>query len=476
MLFSEVFNITRGNGDDWFDPILDSDTRLFIDPFLLYETQNPAFAHAHDKITDFFNRAFILAAESTPPSIKNIKYRILQKMMMFPEVKEICLGYASKSTDGAGSGPGFSKDIVGAIYESIKMGIESTSHFEDLGLFGEGIGSDRISDAAANIIKKELIKYTENICRKHRVPMKPFLIRNADFNGKTGRWLDKYVFLPQNPFYNNRAIILVPMSFLNDVYTLDAEEFLDFCWYNKNEEIRDEFSFDIKANINKADIIAIAKKRRDWVLEYEGLVEKNKPRPYDLNLDPKGLYSWYTVTQEFVSANPVQWSSENSHDFGKFLSKMICQFVDFIENNSGYKLLWNDNKSPKSEEASQLLFTGIIKHYCRANDIDLSREVNLGRGPVDFKFSQGYQNRALLEVKLARNGKFWHGLDKQLVKYLKVEDISLGFFVVICYNDVDMAKVEDIEKETYKVFTNTGLEILAVIIDARLGKASASKL
>lgn len=475
MLFSEIFNITIGNGDDWFDTILDADTKLFIDPFLLFQNTSPSFRGAHDKIIDFFNYAFKLAAESEPNQ-RNIKFRILKKMMRFSEVKEICLGYASKSIDGAGSGPGFAEDIVNAIYESIDMGIVSTSHFEDLGLFGRGIGRDRISDAAANIIKSDLISYTQKICEYHNIPTENFVVEHADFDGKRGRWIRKSELLPRNPYYTDRGIILVPMSFLNDLPTIDPLDFLDFCWDNKNEEVRDEFSFDIKSNINRDDIIRMAKMRRDWVAEYEKKTEKYKAKSYDFEADPLGLYNWYKEARAFAESKPLTLDVSDIESFNNSLAIMIDQFVDFIENNSGYKLLWNDKGNPKSEEACQLLFTGIIKHYCRANGIDLSREVNLGRGPVDFKFSSGYSKRTLLEVKLAKNSKFWHGMESQLVKYLEVEEIKTGYFLVVCYSDIDLKRIEDIEKRSYELVQKTGLDILPIVIDARIGKLSASKL
>ena len=34
--FSEVFGVTIGDEDDWFDPLLTSDTKLFVDPFRVY--------------------------------------------------------------------------------------------------------------------------------------------------------------------------------------------------------------------------------------------------------------------------------------------------------------------------------------------------------------------------------------------------------------------------------------------------------
>jgi hypothetical protein len=155
MIFSDDFKIKKTRLDDWFDPILTNDTKLFIDPFLIFDRSHKFFANGHKKIMDFFNSAFEAAAKSQP-LLTDVRYRVLLKMMILPEVQEICLGYASRGTEGAGSGGGFAKVIVGALYESIKMGLKRLEHFEELGIFNEGIGCDRISDITANILKQEL--------------------------------------------------------------------------------------------------------------------------------------------------------------------------------------------------------------------------------------------------------------------------------------------------------------------------------
>ena len=36
MLASSHFKISRTRADDWFDTILDADTELFVDPFLVF--------------------------------------------------------------------------------------------------------------------------------------------------------------------------------------------------------------------------------------------------------------------------------------------------------------------------------------------------------------------------------------------------------------------------------------------------------
>ena len=158
------------------------------------------------------------------------------------------------------------------------------------------------------------------------------------------------------------------------------------------------------------------------------------------------------------------------------MSDLLKIFRNYVENNGGWQLLWNDNGIAKRESAAQRLFLGIIMQYCRANNIDISKEVNIGRGPVDFKVSQGYKFRALIELKLAKNGKFWSGLKKQLTKYLEAEDIQVGFFVVIIYTEKDLEKLKNIQETVAEINEATNYSISVFSIDARCNPSSASNL
>ena len=97
---------------------------------------------------------------------------------------------------------------------------------------------------------------------------------------------------------------------------------------------------------------------------------------------------------------------------------MIKGFKYNIEHRSVYQLLWNDDSSPRNEKTVQLLFLYQVSDYCKKHDIDITRESNIGRGPVDFKLSKGNSNRVLIELKLASNPNLTHGLEKQLVQYM----------------------------------------------------------
>jgi hypothetical protein len=141
-------------------------------------------------------------------------------------------------------------------------------------------------------------------------------------------------------------------------------------------------------------------------------------------------------------------------------------------------LLWNTpHNEEKPELSPQLLFRGIASSYCRANNISIDREVNLGRGPVDFKFSNGYSRRAHLEVKKLHNGKFWNGLSEQLPSYLKSDEVRDGWFLAIRYRDGKSAtdRIKELPGKVRTVGAMKGLNLRYALIDGR-PKASASKL
>lgn len=478
MNFSTEYKINIGIDDDWFDPILDRDTKLFIDPFLIFKSNNTFFTDSHKQIVNFFNDAFITAASSNR-SLQDTRYRNLLAKMLFPEPEELCLGYSSHSVNGAGSGKGFAKEIVNAIYDTIDSGVNEVTHFEELGLFSEGIGCDRISDITANILKRRFVEYTIEVCKKHNVPLKKFKLNHYEFDRARNGWVNSNVMLPNNPYRKEQPILLVPEAFLNTLPVISSEEFWDYCWVNKNEEIRDQFSIFLKNDVDKNTIVNIAKRRRDWVDEFKIFKEQDlNVKPYDFVNDPKGIYQWDNNTFKFTNLNPITLAPpKDLKAFNEIIELIIKQFDEFIINNSGYRLLWDHGfNRAKNEEASQLLFLGIAKHYTKANNIDLSREVNLGRGPVDFKFSNGYINRALLEVKLARNSKFWNGLESQLIKYLEVEEIKVGYFLVICHRNEDFDKIKGIERVAEQTGKKHEVNLKVFVIDATSDKPSASKL
>lgn len=278
-----------------------------------------------------------------------------------------------------------------------------------------------------------------------------------------------------NP-YSGKQIFLVPKQYLRPMPTLNPDSYWGYCYDQSAEQMRNEFGEEITRNVNKERIMELALKRFDSVEDYIEFLEKTGGAPYDLDKDPKGLIKWYYASREFVQTNPIPLSFSTADEFSKFVDELIRIFKNYVENQGGWELIYNDDGSPKSERACQRLFLGIVLHYCRANDIDLSQEVNIGRGPVDFKVSKGMTYRALIEMKLAKNTKFWNGLEKQLPKYLEAEEIKEGRFLVISFDENDVKKLNGIYEKIADIRKKTDYAITHEVVQAIYKPPSASKL
>ncbi len=474
MKFSEIFSITKSVDDTWFDPILNMDTKLFIDPFLIYSSETDNFKGSHDEIISFFNNLFLLVAKSRG-NPRSVPWKKTENLLQIHEVSELCLGYTKFGIKGSAAGIKLAANITDAIYDVIRKGKTEISHFEEIAIIKEGIGADRISDITAAILKHRLIKYTQFFCMKYKISLTRKKFRQGYFNKEYLTWMPIDADLPLNPF-SKKAILLAPKKFLRQLPTINIDEFWDYSYNNENESLRNDFSYDIQKNIDKKEIIEFAKRHPEIRAKYIQSTEKLPPSPYNFSQDYKGFVRWYNASRDYSKSNPISLEIKSIENFKGAIKIMIDEFGNYIENNKGWSLLWNDDGKPKTEEAAQNLFLGIVMHYCRANNIDISREANIGRGPVDFKVSNGFSLRALLELKLAKNTKFWNGLKKQLPKYLQAEKINIGYFVIIMFNDKDFKKLNDLQTKVEEVNKQTKYTIISVAIDASRSPISASKL
>ena len=196
MRFTGAFGIARVAEDDWFDPHLTVDTKLFIDPLLLLEAGG-AWADAHDELIAHFVYCYGLVAKAT--SSKSVSAQAARRLLTFPEPFELGLGYTAVGTRGSGAGDRFAARMADGIAVAIAAGLTQPEHIEEIGILNEGIGADRISDATANVIKGRLIAYTQEVARRHEVPLATHKVRHARVSLDVARWRDEEVELPTNP-------------------------------------------------------------------------------------------------------------------------------------------------------------------------------------------------------------------------------------------------------------------------------------
>lgn len=473
MRFSEYFEVIPQPEDDWFDPLLSADTRLFVDPFLIFEDETPDWQGAHDELIRFFNLVLQLVAQSKFQR-GSAHWRAAERLLLFPEPAEFCLGMAEGSVQGSGSAEGLRNEMLQGSEAAIRAGLTHVDHFEELTLFGPGVGVDRISDITCNVLKRRFIDYTQAVAERHGVQMKEIGVRHAAWSAEFRRWNDSVLRLPRNPFLR-KGVLLTPNRFLREIPVIDPSDFWDWSWTNHNENLRADFNYEIGRRVDAREIIRVARRHPDWVRDYVSAKETEGAEPYDFRRDAS-LTQWYERGAELAEAHPLHKLASQPDAFCDFVFDIVHNFKHAIEETDSWRLLWTDEGRPRPERIVQALFRSVIVHYCRAANIDITGEANAGRGPVDFKFSAGWTARAVVEVKLIKNSRYWHGLTSQTPQYMRSEGLDCGVFVSVGFRDADFAgdRVDLVRKGAEGVMKRENVKLHIVEIDAR-EKLSASK-
>jgi hypothetical protein len=121
----------------------------------------------------------------------------------------------------------------------------------------------------------------------------------------------------------------------------------------------------------------------------------------------------------------------------------------------------------KREEDLQILFR--LTWFATLSDVN--REVNNGRGPVDFKISRGNKDKSLVEFKLASNTQLKRNLETQVAIYERANDTEKSVKVILYFSNQELDKIKTILYEL-KLENDTNI----ILIDGRRdNKPSASK-
>lgn len=328
-----------------FDPILGIDTRLFIDPSLLRNTDIPEFKGTYSKIQEFFEKVIRLLKQAKFNSTKDIFWKKAFVLFESSEIKGTHIGYSSKSNKGSGIGPKKKQRILTDIKSIIDAGNDDPTIFELLGAFEDDVGPDLISDMITNILIKEFICYTQRICKELNVELKKLKFSKNYPEDQ----------LPKNP-YNKDPIILIPKEFLRDLPV--AHEFADLNWIKAhNDELKEffnqifrnaykEVTLQEKKNHIKNVFIQYPDLLKDLLVEYS----KAKPDFYNFEEDRTGEVSWYRTAQSILVESPLELKLKKDPSLDNVytvVNKICNQFKGLIENNGLCKLLYDDKYKPK---------------------------------------------------------------------------------------------------------------------------------
>ncbi len=402
---------------------------------------------------------------------------------MFPEPPEFCLGVSKDSVLGRGSAKKLKEGMLQGAAVAIKNGIENLKHFEEIALFGEQIGADRIGDITCNILKSDFITYTQQICSEFDVPMKTFPVVNANWDPDKMRWLPGKIELPINPHATAQAgrpigVLLTPNSFLRTMPTVDVDDFWSFATSAENEQLRADLNFEIGQVLDKRKLIQLAKRKPDLLRKYIEHLEQSPKPAYDVRNDPKYVVKKYDDAKRIADSFDGGASPNDKTTLAAFVERLVLNYKECVESAKGWTLLWTDQKN-RPEPDAQVLFWNSARMACGDRNVDLTPEAETGRGPVDFKVSTGSapSKKVLIEIKYAKSSSFWMNEENQLITYQRAQGCDVGYFVVVQFSDRDCSEVfvlraTELAKE---IGEKAALDFRIVFVDAR-PKASASKI
>ena len=324
ILFSDYFNVDKKKLEESgvFNPILNCDTKLFVEPLLLKSSQSPIIKESYEVFINFFSELLLLIKSSKTTDESDIHWREAKRRVKFPEYKSTCIGYGSGTTSGGGAGRELNEKILKNAKDIIASGQENPKMFTILPFLEEGIGGDIISDMAQKIIDNQICKYTVDILDKiglkgdYKHTTEVGISYNLLFNPFSKCELK---FLPQDiltnlPLADNFDNWIVGLSQKNFELRRQVNNVIGETWLEKNKAEK------------KEDILGALKSNKAFFLEVVKIITNEDFSHYNLKEDYQGIYRWFEDAKSIISHNDLAISSITKND-QESLDKSVLDII-----------------------------------------------------------------------------------------------------------------------------------------------------
>jgi hypothetical protein len=448
------------------DPFLTVDTQLFVDPILLDKSANKLIGEeGYKSFRKHFENVIRLLAISKREG--DAAWKAAQKLFSLREAPANGLGYGKSDRPGTSRPEEIRDAILRTAKEVVELGSQDPEMISLMGFFEEQVGPDTISDLTSRVIEPQLAQLTSDFCKPLGIAVK---------TSEATPVIPLPHYMPTSG--KERAIVLVPSDIVRELPVANDWSDVDAA-INANAAIRARVN-QLLASIARPTVTDRKEAIRQAALQSKHLFEafiaavKENATYYDPNSDALGYYK----LKEILRSKEEDFRSDEKYEVEKGIDHIkrvvhdtLEMFKHHVEKGNLWEALWVDGK-PKKERAAQLIYFAITDCFCKANNIDISPEANMGGGPIDFKYSKGYNARVLVEMKRS-SGTVVHGYEKQLEIYKDASRTSHGVFVVLDYGDLGekLTTIKTMREERLKG-GDPASEI--VVIDATQ-KISASK-
>lgn len=486
LFFSDYFQISPDTLQKYgaLNISLVNDLPLFIDPFLLFNSDKSKYQELHEEIIKYM---IFLKEMSLEGSIKK---SLLSAWFTFPEVKQNWLGFSLKGNNGRGLGMKFAKELntnLNTIFRNFgKEEIYNSSHLEKMCLVRNRIGRDNISDFTTNLIKDFLASYTQSFGDTYlsEYQVKEVVIDKAYFDYNTRNWASKKYKLP---WVKDSYILLVPL----DILTKDE------AWINRQDLIN---SFERIAKALSNDVLCSQVNeyllRRIAMAESQfTLTKKLHKKIIEDAIDQFPEMIDFYIKDKIENGDKAKAEAKNRVDevvekFIENISKLVEKlshlkfyevkqkehwdllekikiFKDTIENNNGNLFFYFQNKPISIDNELQIIFRLI---WFADNLNIVSKENQLQPLLTEEKVKEN-KSTNLIKISIANNKNLKNNFLKFYAKNQTIKDVNhLSVYIVIYFTDGELDRVSKI---IHKLKLTTYQNI--ILIDARLKNANQSE-
>lgn len=463
LLFSKYFGVDDKElaNAGLIDPFLNVDTQLFIDPVLLEKSANTKISgDAYKNFCSHFSNYVRLLAISKAEG--DAAWRGARRLLDLTEPAQTGLGYGGSSRSGSSRPEEIREIMMRTAKEIIDLGSNDPEMVSLMGFFEDNVGPDTISDFTTRVIIESLAEITNQFCISHGIP-------TSKSDLASGCAL---------PTFKGASVLLVPKDIVRDLPIANDWSDIEAAAL-QNQAIRD------RVNQYLAGIAQPTVADRKAALRYAALASsaefehflssvKEHSDNYDPNVDALAYYKIREILRSDLASFKqaiVADIHKGPEELKALVHATIDHFKHHVEKGNLWEELWVGDK-PKKERAAQLIYFAIADCFCRANNVDVSPEANMGGGPIDFKFSDGYNARVLVEMKRS-SGTVKHGYENQLEIYRDASRTNFGIFVVMDVGGLGgkLMEIQAIRKRRI----DAGEQASEIIVIDASKKVSASK-
>jgi hypothetical protein len=395
MRISQRFNLQKSQAElDFVDIDPTRDTPLYVDPHLISVSPHMFAAKCHSALEGFFSYFLELMRAEHVAEAREL-------FIHLHEPNETCFGVSQGRPSGRGVGSKQADKLFEGIRssEAVKTGV--LEHLQDCAIFVRGIERDKVSDMTTNIIRGQLIEYTQEQCKLLGIPLQPNVATGPTWDTSGQQWTFSHTDML---VLDGRPILLVPKGLVSYAKTYNLSKYHTHFVLNyvKRDQFRTNGPFVRRRRLKNGT-------EKTWVSKAE-LKESIAPAEKD-------FVAGFTRRNFRVFEDFKAWAADRARPIATDVLRStdnIAEIAEFLRTRLLAMPVGNEAAS-----AYHSLTLGILEllMYPSLSCPKKEYEIHQGRKRIDIAFDNS-----------ARSGIFWnlHQVHRLPCPYIFVECKNYG--------------------------------------------------